>query len=191
MASCIVVLGPPGSGKGTQCAILADELKYAHLSTGDLLRREVASATPLGQELKAILASGELVSDEVVLGLLRSGMEDSLAKGAGFILDGYPRSVGQAELLETLLGELGVELKVVVSLLVSSDVVTERILGRAASDSSARTDDNEETIRKRLTVFMEKTAPVSDYYRAKQLLSEIDGHQDVSSVAEEIRSHVR
>ena len=170
---------------------MADELKYAHLSTGDLLRREVASATPLGQELKAILASGELVSDEVVLGLLRSGMEDSLAKGAGFILDGYPRSVGQAELLETLLGELGVELKVVVSLLVSSDVVTERILGRAASDSSARTDDNEETIRKRLTVFMEKTAPVSDYYRAKQLLSEIDGHQDVSSVAEEIRSHVR
>ena len=168
----LVLLGPPGSGKGTQAARLKETLGVPHISTGDLLRAEVAAATPLGQQAKEVMARGDLVSDEILLGMLESRLgRDDVAKG--FILDGYPRNLAQAGALDGLLAKIGQPLDAVVQLDVGTELLVERIAGRAQAEG--RADDNPESVRKRLQVYADQTAPVIDFYRQHGQLTVVDG----------------
>ena len=168
----LVLLGAPGSGKGTQAARLKDHLQVPHISTGDLLRAEVAAGTPLGLEAKAIMARGDLVSDEILLGMLedRFSREDTRA---GFILDGYPRNLAQAAALDALLKKLGVQFDAAVQLEVDNEQIIERLAGRAQAEG--RADDSPESVRHRLDVYDRQTAPVIAFYREHDQLTVVDG----------------
>ena len=168
----LVLLGPPGSGKGTQATRLKDYLQVPHISTGDLLRAEVAAASPLGLQAKEVMARGELVSDAILLGML----EDRFSRDdtrAGFILDGYPRNQAQADALGKLLEKLGQKFDAAVQLDVPTELLVERIAGRAAAEG--RADDNPDSVRKRLQIYTDQTAPVIEYYRQHGELTAIDG----------------
>ena len=168
----LVLLGPPGSGKGTQATRLKDKLKIAHISTGDLLRAEVAAGTALGQQAKAVMDAGNLVSDDILLGMLRSRLkQDDVANG--FILDGYPRNVAQARALDEVLADIGQPLDAVVQLDVDADQLIERLAGRAKEQG--RADDNPESVRHRLRVYAEQTEPVVDFYAERGTLARLDG----------------
>lgn len=168
----LVLLGPPGSGKGTQASRLKDYLQVPHISTGDLLRAEVAACSPLGNEAKAVMARGDLVSDEILLGMLESrfGREDT---ANGFILDGYPRNQAQADALGALLAKMGKHMDYAVQLEVPTELLVERIAGRAAAEG--RADDTPESVRTRLKVYDDQTAPVIEYYRQRGQLTVVDG----------------
>ncbi|WP_369943302.1 adenylate kinase [Xanthomonas medicagonis] len=168
----LVLLGPPGSGKGTQAARLKDELQIPHISTGDLLRAEVAAGTPLGVQAKEVMARGDLVSDDILLGMLESRLgRDDVANG--FILDGYPRNLAQASALDELLAKIGQPLDAVVQLDVATELLVERIAGRAKAEG--REDDNPESVRKRLQVYNDSTAPVIGFYDKRGTLARVDG----------------
>lgn len=168
----LVLLGAPGSGKGTQAARLKDHLQVPHISTGDLLRAEVAAGTPLGLEAKTIMARGDLVSDEILLGMLedRFSREDTRS---GFILDGYPRNLAQAAALDALLKKLGVQFDAAVQLEVDNEQIIERLAGRAQAEG--RADDSPESVRHRLNVYDQQTAPVIAFYREHDQLTVVDG----------------
>jgi adenylate kinase len=168
----LVLLGAPGSGKGTQATRLRDHLQVPHISTGDLLRGAVAAGTPLGLKAKAVMEAGNLVSDEIVLGMLeeRLGKDDARA---GFVLDGYPRNLAQARALDELLARLKQPVDIAVQLDVDTNLLVERIAGRAALEG--RADDTPESVRNRLNVYNEQTAPVVDFYRQKGNLVCLDG----------------
>ena len=168
----LVLLGAPGSGKGTQAARLKEHLQVPHISTGDLLRAEVAAGTPLGLEAKAIMARGDLVSDDILLGMLevRFSREDTRA---GFILDGYPRNLAQAAALDALLKKLGVQFDAAVQLEVDNEQIIERLAGRAQAEG--RADDSPESVRHRLDVYDRQTAPVIAFYREHDQLTVVDG----------------
>ncbi len=179
----LVLLGAPGSGKGTQATRLKTKLGVAHISTGDLLRAAVKAGTPLGLKAKAVMAAGQLVSDDIVLGML----EERLAEAdtdAGFILDGYPRNLAQGEALDALLERLGKPLDAVVKL----EVPNEEIIGRCEIrfKEQGRADDNPETVRRRLAVFAEQTAPVAGWYRERGMLREVDGVGGLDEVSSRI-----
>jgi len=179
----LVLLGAPGSGKGTQAAMLKAELKVPHISTGDLLRAAVKAGTPLGLKAKAVMEAGKLVSDDIVLGMLEERITQPDAKG-GFILDGYPRNVAQCEALEKLLARIGQPLDIAVKLKVPSELIVDRIAGRAAAEG--RKDDTPETVRERLRVYAEQTAPVAEHFRAIGKLRVVDGVGDVDAVFKRI-----
>jgi len=163
----LVLLGAPGSGKGTQAARLKEALNVPHISTGDLLRAAVAAGTPLGIQAKAVMERGELVSDEIVLGML----EDRLRQpdtAAGFILDGYPRNLVQANALDGLLERIGQPVDIAVQLDVDTELLIQRIAGRAQAEG--RADDSPDAVRNRLRVYSDQTAPVIDYYRNRNKL---------------------
>ncbi len=168
----LVLLGAPGSGKGTQAARLMQHLQVPHISTGDLLRAEVASGTPLGLEAKGVMARGELVSDAILLGMLeeRFSRPDT---ARGFILDGYPRNLVQADALDGLLARLKQPFDFAVQLDVATELLVERIAGRATAQG--RADDSPESVRTRLRVYDAQTAPVIDYYRRHGQLTVVDG----------------
>jgi adenylate kinase len=168
----LVLLGAPGSGKGTQATRLREHLQVPHISTGDLLRGAVAAGTPLGLKAKAVMEAGNLVSDEIVLGMLeeRLGKDDARA---GFVLDGYPRNLAQARALDELLSRLKQPVDIAVQLDVDTNLLVERIAGRAALEG--RADDTPESVRNRLNVYNEQTAPVVDFYRQKGNLVCLDG----------------
>jgi len=168
----LVLLGPPGSGKGTQAARLKEKLNIPHISTGDLLRAEVAAATPLGLQAKEVMARGDLVSDEILLGMLESRLGQADVAN-GFILDGYPRNLAQAAALDGLLTKIGQPLDAVVQLDVGTDLLVERIAGRAKAEG--REDDNPESVRKRLQVYNDSTAPVIGYFADRGKLARVDG----------------
>ena len=180
----IVLMGAPGSGKGTQAALIVEETGLPHISTGDLLRAAVAAGTELGRQAKAVMDRGELVSDEIVLGLLEERLSGDDAAG-GFILDGYPRNIAQAEALDALLERLGQPLDEALQIDVDEDQVVERIARRAAVEG--RSDDTVETVRNRLKVYAEQTAPVVDFYARKGVLSRVLGEGSIEEVFQRIR----
>ena len=168
----LVLLGAPGSGKGTQAARLKEHLQVPHISTGDLLRAEVAAGSKLGLEAKGIMARGELVSDAILLGMLEDRFSRDDTRG-GFILDGYPRNLAQADALNTLLERIGHPMDCAVQLEVPTELLVERIAGRAAAEG--RADDSPESVRTRLQVYNDQTAPVVDFFRQRGKLSVVDG----------------
>lgn len=175
----LVLLGAPGSGKGTQAVRLKDHLQVPHISTGDLLRAEVAAGSALGLQAKEVMARGDLVSDEILLGML----EDRLSRpdvAHGFILDGYPRNLAQADALGQLLGRIGQQIEHAVQLDVDTELLVERIAGRAREQG--RQDDTPEAVRNRLAVYNDVTAPVVDFYRRRGLLKVVDGEGSMDDV---------
>ena len=184
----IVLLGAPGSGKGTQAKRLKVELGVAHISTCDLLRAAVKAGTPLGLRAKAVMEAGQLVSDDIVLGLL----EERLAQpdtASGFILDGYPRNLAQAAALDALLDRVGQPLDAVMKLEVPDADIIERCKTRFEQEH--RADDNPETVRKRLAVYAAQTAPVADFYAERGLLTEIDGVGDIEVIGDRLLAALR
>lgn len=181
----IVLLGAPGSGKGTQASELKKELNIPHISTGDLLRAAVKAGTPLGLQAKAVMDSGQLVSDDIVLGMLEERLSQPDAR-AGFILDGYPRNLIQCEALEKLLERLQQPVDVALQLVVPSELIVERLAGRAAAEN--RKDDTPETVRERLRVYAEQTAPVAGFYERKGRLTALDGVGEMRDVYQRILS---
>lgn len=187
----IILLGPPGAGKGTQAKILVNAYGIPQLSTGDILRSAIAQKTPMGLAAKEIMDRGDLVPDEVVNGIVSERLDAEDCK-PGFILDGFPRTIPQAEALDAMLEDKGMELDGVVEITADPDVLVERILNRAketaaASGGAARADDNVEVVRNRLNVYRELTEPLVDYYRAKGLVKSVDGMQSVEEVTAAIR----
>lgn len=182
----LILLGPPGAGKGTQAKRLVDRHGIPQLSTGDMLRAAVKAETPVGLRAKDIMARGDLVPDSVVNEIVadRVDMEDC---ARGFILDGFPRTTAQAEALEQILAERGCELDAVIELQVDEDALADRVATRVAeSGGEVRPDDTVEALRHRLKVYRDQTAPLIDYYRQKGRLRSVDGMQDIETVSSSI-----
>jgi adenylate kinase len=175
----IVLLGPPGSGKGTQAAMLKERLGVPHISTGELLRAAVAEGTELGKKAKAAMDAGQLVSDDLMLGLI----EEKLGRPEvepGFILDGYPRNLAQARALDELLDRLGQPIDRALELTVDEEQIVQRLAKRA--EQEGRSDDTEEVVRNRLAVYREQTAPVSSHYEEKGVLVRVDGIGEIETI---------
>lgn len=175
----IVLLGPPGSGKGTQAALLRDRLGLAHISTGLLLREAVDQRTELGLKAKRYMDAGDLVPDDLMLGLIeeRLGQPDV---SNGFILDGYPRNLAQAEALDQVLERIGQPVDLAISVTVNEGEIVDRLSKRATEEG--RSDDTEDVIRNRLRVYAEQTAPVAGHYAERGQLREVDGMGSVEEV---------
>lgn len=183
----LILLGPPGAGKGTQAKILVEAYGIPQLSTGDILRSAIAAKTPLGLEAKAIVDRGDLVSDAVVNGIISERLDADDCK-PGFILDGFPRTIAQAEALDAMLVEKGVALDAVLEIKADADVLVQRVVNRARESGVARADDNEEVLRNRLTVYAQQTAPLVAYYSDKGLLKAVDGMASVDEVTAAIKA---
>lgn len=174
----LVLVGPPGAGKGTQAAVISGKLGVPHISTGDIFRANVGQGTPLGQQAQQYMDAGELVPDEVTNAMVADRLGQPDASG-GFLLDGYPRNLGQADVLGELLAASGTPLDAVVEIVVDTEHVVQRLLARG----QGRVDDTEEVIRHRLDVYATETAPLVDYYRARGLLRTVDGVGSVDEVS--------
>ncbi|PZO62856.1 MAG: adenylate kinase [Pseudoxanthomonas suwonensis] len=179
----LLLLGAPGSGKGTQAARLKAHLQVPHISTGDLLRAEVAAGSALGQAAREVMARGELVSDDILLGMLEQRLSRPDVAN-GFILDGYPRNLAQADALDALLRRIGQPMDIAVQLDVDPELLVQRIAGRAQAEG--RADDSPESVRKRLQVYAEQTAPVIHYYREHGQLQVVDGVGELDTVFDRI-----
>lgn len=209
----LILLGPPGAGKGTQARELVENRNLVQLSTGDMLRAAVAAGTEVGKQAKAVMESGQLVSDEIVTGVLSDRLDEADIKAAnGVIFDGYPRTTAQAEALDVLLQEKGMSLDSVVLMEVDDDALVERVSGRftcancgegyhdkyktpekegvcdncGATEFKRRKDDNAETVRERLEAYHAETAPLIGYYDTRGILKRVDGMADINDVKNEI-----
>ncbi|MEM9233641.1 MAG: adenylate kinase [Pseudomonadota bacterium] len=185
----VIFLGPPGAGKGTQAKYISEKRGIPQLSTGDMLRAAIANKTPTGLKAKEIMDRGDLVSDDVVAGIVAERIRMADCMG-GFLLDGFPRTLPQAEILDTLLVEADRQLSIVLELQVDEEALVDRLNSRIAETKAAggevRGDDNEETFRKRLEVYREQTAPLIPFYAEKGLLKVIDGMQEIDEVSAQI-----
>ena len=179
----IIFLGPPGSGKGTQAKLLAERLGIQAISTGEILREAVREGTPLGLKAKSIMEAGELVPDDLMIALIQGRLAAPDGR-RGFILDGFPRTVQQAESLEKLLAGNGTALNAVLNLSVPEAVLVDRMHGRALEEG--RADDRPETILERLRVYRDKTEPLVGFYRGRRLLADVDGMGDITEVSDRI-----
>ncbi len=208
----IVFLGPPGAGKGTQAKILIERCGIPQISTGDMLREHRAKGTELGKKAQEYMDKGQLVPDEIILGMVKERLSQPDCQ-KGFILDGFPRTVAQAEALDKLLSEMGKKLDFALALIVPDDLLVERLTGRRTCKNCGmmyhikykppkvegkcdvcggelyqRPDDNEETVRNRLKVYHEQTAPLIEYYKKKGILREIDGSKSIEEITQQIIS---
>lgn len=185
----LILLGPPGAGKGTQASRLMARYGIPQLSTGDMLRAAVKAGTPVGLQAKAVMEAGGLVSDEIVVGIISDRMQEADARN-GFILDGFPRTVAQARALDEMLARNGLALDGVIELKVDEAALLSRIEKRAAETVAAggvvRADDNPEAFRIRLVAYREQTAPVSAYYASKGTLTTVDGMASIDDVTKAI-----
>ena len=179
----LVIMGPPGAGKGTQATLIAEHYKIPAISTGDIFRAMKTADTPLALQVREIMESGGYVSDEITNAIVTDRLAQPDCDG-GFLLDGYPRTLQQVQTLDDYLAESERPLNAVISLLADIEEVVARLLRRAVIDG--RSDDNEETIRVRLQVYAEQTEPLLEVYRARGSLVEVDGHGEVQEVSERI-----
>lgn len=206
----IILLGPPGAGKGTQARLLTDQRGMVQLSTGDMLRAAQSSGTEMGNRVADVMARGDLVTDEIVIGLIREQLEQGT--GSGFIFDGFPRTLAQADALGDLLAQMGQDLHAVIEMQVDDDVLVSRITARSTCGSCGevyndltkpipadgkcsncggtefkrRADDTEEALRTRLMAYYKQTSPLIGYYHAKGLLKGVDGLGEIDQVARDI-----
>lgn len=210
----ILFLGAPGAGKGTQASLIAKKLNIPHISTGDIFREAVSKGTELGRKAKEYMDRGELVPDEVVIGIVKERLSQEDCR-KGFVLDGFPRTVAQAEALDKVLEDLGAKLDFVFNINVSEEEVVRRLTGRrtcrncnavyhvefnppakdgicdaCGGELYQRDDDKEETVRNRMRVYLEKTAPLIDYYKSKGVLIDINGELPVDGVTKEIEKYL-
>ena len=183
----LILLGPPGAGKGTQAQRIVDSRGLVQLSTGDMLRAAVAAGSDIGKKAQAIMDRGELVSDDIMVEIISNRIDEPDCKN-GFILDGFPRTIPQAEALDGLLARKGLTLHVVIELRVDEKVLLDRIRGRAEEASEARADDTAETLKKRLEVYRAQTAPLIPYYEGQNKLRAVDGMQDIDAVTAAIEA---
>jgi adenylate kinase len=184
----LIFLGAPGAGKGTQAQILAQACGIAHISTGDILRAQVKDQTDLGVKAKSYMDNGELVPDSLLLDMIRGRLNQDDAS-TGWILDGFPRNVAQAEFLDRLLAEIGQNYQLAIDLSVPQSVLVERLLDRAKIQN--RPDDTEDVIRRRLVVYDEQTAPLIDFYQRKGVLRSVDGDRDLAAVTHHLEALVK
>ena len=210
----IMLLGPPGGGKGTQAKFIQESLKIPQISTGDILRENVKNKTPLGNEAKGYMNRGELVPDDVILNMMKDRLQYSDCKG-GYILDGFPRTIPQAEGLSSLLSNINQELDIVILLNLNDEIIVKRMGGRRVHPDSGRVyhieynppkvsnkdditgedliirpDDQEETVRKRLEVYDKQTAPLINFYRKLSILKEVNADGSIDSIKARIRENI-
>lgn len=185
----LILLGPPGAGKGTQAQILIDSYGIPQLSTGDILRAAIAAGTPLGLTAKAVMDRGDLVSDDIVTGIISQRLDEDDCK-KGFILDGFPRTIPQAESLNGILSEKGITLDAVIALEADEETLVARVLKRAQESGNVRSDDNENVVRTRLNVYKEQTSPLVSFYEDMGLLKKVDGLQSIEVVSAAIKAAI-
>jgi adenylate kinase len=180
----LILIGPPGAGKGTQARMLEESLGLPHVSTGDLFRHNLKHETELGKMAKKYMDKGELVPDEVTIAMVKERLSrPDAAQGA--ILDGFPRTIAQAEALDRMLAELGGRISVVLHIVVDTEELVQRLLKRARIEG--RADDSEETIRNRMRVYEEQTRPLLGYYQARGLVVDVDGGQSIEAVQQDLQ----
>ena len=184
----IILFGPPGAGKGTQAQILVERYKLKQLSTGDMLREAIKEGSDLGKEAKVIMDRGELVSDEIILSMIKEKLKN--AESQGFIFDGFPRNLEQARALDEILRKLNIELDLVIEIVVKDDVLISRIENRARESKDVRSDDNAEVLKKRLNVYHQSTEMIKPYYLEKKKLVKIDGMGSIEQVGKNIEKHL-
>ena len=188
----IILLGPPGAGKGTQAGFLVSDLGMVQLSTGDMLRAAKDSGSQMGKIVAEVMARGDLVTDDIVIGLIREQLETVTSNG--FVFDGFPRTLAQADALAALLAEQGQSLDAVIELEVNDDVLVSRIVGRAdearAAGQPVRDDDNAESLKIRLMEYYKKTSPLIGYYYAKGQLTKVDGLGRIDDVKQAVKSAI-
>ena len=184
----IIIFGPPGAGKGTQAQILVERYNLKQLSTGDMLREAINKGSELGKEAKSIMDKGELVSDQIILTMIREKLEDTDSKG--FIFDGFPRNLEQARALDEILRKLGLDLNLVIEIVVEDDVLINRIENRVRESKNARSDDNADVLKNRLNVYHQSTEMIKPYYLEKKKLVKIDGMGSIEQVSNDIEEHL-
>ena len=187
----VILLGPPGAGKGTQAKILEETYNIVQLSTGDMLRAAVASGSEIGDQAKAVMDAGKLVPDDIMVRIISERIDQPDCSN-GFILDGFPRTTAQAEALENMLADKGLKLDCVIEIAVDDEILIDRINTRIAQTPEAerRSDDNAETLRTRLGVYHEQTAPILPFYRDRNMLKQVDGMQSIEEVTKQIEQVV-
>lgn len=184
----LILFGPPGSGKGTQANNIVEKYELLHISTGDLFRYEMGNDTPLGLKAKEYIAKGELVPDEITIGMLKNKVNDN-PDVKGYIFDGFPRTIAQAEALDAFLAEKDSEISALLALNVDDEEIVERILNRGKT--SGRADDNDESIiRNRISVYNDETAQVFDYYKAKGKSTSVDGIGTIDEIFDRLSAEI-